>query len=74
MEVGVMQILSQFAMLEGNAINSAPGEAFRYGTLHVSGSSSFEEQFASQTCDQFGDLESARLMEERYGIKEEGLF
>jgi hypothetical protein len=74
MEVQAMKMISQRMILGSEAINIAARATDRYHAQPVSVVSGPGKQSVPQPYDQFRDLESARLMEERYGIKEEGLF
>lgn len=74
MEVQAMKMISQRMILGSKSFNIATSGTDRYHTQTVSGVSGPGNQSDPQPYDQFRDIESARLMEERYGIKEEGLF
>lgn len=69
-----MKMISQRMILGSEAINIAAGVTDRYRAQATGGVSGPGKQYVPQPHDQFRDIESVRLMEERYGIKEEGLF
>ena len=67
-------ISKQMIVGGGEAFNIVTCATSGYRTQLASGVSVPAKKSVPQPYDRFGDLESARLMEERYGIKEEGLF
>lgn len=74
MEVQAMEMTAQRMIFGGGAINTDAratdgGRARPAGGVSASGKQSVPSQY-----DQLIDLESTRLMEERYGIREEGIF
>lgn len=69
-----MKMISQRRILGSEAFNITARTTGRYHTQPVGEVSGSGNRSVSQVHDQFWDLESVRLMEERYGIQEEGLF
>ena len=69
-----MKMISQRMILGSEAINIAARATDRYHAQTARGVSGPGKQLVPQPYDQFSDLELARLMEERYGIRDEGLF
>jgi hypothetical protein len=74
MEVQAMKMISQRMIFGSEAFNIAAGATDRYHVQPAGGVSGPGKQSVSQPDDLLMDLESARLMEERYCIREEGLF
>jgi len=74
MEVQAMKMISQRIILESEAFKIAARAADRYHAQTAGGVSGPGKQPVPQPYDQLTDLESVRLMEERYCIREEGLF
>ena len=74
MEVQAMKMISQQMILGSKAFNITARATDSYHAQPASTVSGPGKQSIPQPCDPFRDLESTRLMEERYGIKEEGLF
>jgi hypothetical protein len=74
MEVQAMKMISQWMILGGKAFKSAAHATDKYHAQFAGGHSGPGTQSFPKQYDQFGDLESVLVMEERYGIKEEGLF
>jgi hypothetical protein len=74
MEVRVMKIISRRMPLGRETNNIVTRSTERYRVQPASEVLDPGKQSVPHPYDQFRDLESARLMEERYGIKEEGLF
>ncbi len=69
-----MEMISQRMIFGSEAFNIAARATDRYHAQPAGGVSGPGKQSVPQPYDPLMDLESARLMEERYGIKEEGLF
>jgi hypothetical protein len=69
-----MKIISRRMPMEKETNNIVTCSTERYRVQPASGVLGPGKQFVPHPYDQFRDLESARLMEERYGIKEESLF
>ena len=69
-----MKMVSQRMIFGSEAFNIAARAADRYRAQPAGGVSDPGIQFVPQSYDPLTDLESTRLMEERYGIREEGLF
>jgi len=74
MEVQAMKTISQQVIFGGEVFNIAASDTDRYHAQPFRWVSGPGKQSVPQQYDQFRDLESVRVMEERYGIKEEGLF
>lgn len=74
MEVQAMKMISQQVIFGSEVFNIAARDTDRYHAQTSGGVSGPGKQSVPQQHDQFRDLESVRMMEERYGIKEEGLF
>jgi hypothetical protein len=74
MEVKVMKMISQQMILESEVFNIAVRATDRYHAQTAGGGACPGKQPVRQPYDPLTDLESVRLMEERYGIREEGLF
>jgi hypothetical protein len=74
MEVQAMKMISQRMILGSKAFNIATRAIDRYHVQPAGGVSAPGKQSVPQPYDQLIDLESVRLMEERYCIREEGLF
>ena len=69
-----MKMISQRMIFGSEAFKIAARATDRYHAQPAGAVSGPGKQSVSQPDDLFMDLESARLMEERYGIREEGLF
>lgn len=69
-----MKMIPQRMILGSEAFNIAARATDRYHAQPVSGVFGPVKQSVPQPDDLLMDLESARLMEERYCIREEGLF
>lgn len=69
-----MKTISQRMIFGSEAFTIAARATDRYHAQATGGVSGPGKQYIPQPYDQFRDLESVRLMEERYGIREEGLF
>ncbi len=74
MEVKAMKTISQRMIFGSESFKIAARATDRCYAQPASGISCPVKQSVLQPYDPFIDLESARLMEERYGIREEGLF
>jgi hypothetical protein len=74
MEVQTMKMISQRMILGSEAINIAARTTDRCHVQPAGGVSAPGKQSVPQPYDQLIDIESVRLMEERYCIREEGLF
>ncbi|MEK7827674.1 MAG: hypothetical protein AAB299_08085 [Thermodesulfobacteriota bacterium] len=69
-----MEMISQRMIFGSEAFNIATRATDGRDAQLAGGVSGPGKQSVPQPYDSFMDLESARLMEERYGIREEGLF
>ena len=74
MEVQAMKMILQRMILGSEAFKIAARATDRYHVQPAGGVSDPGKQSVPQPDDLLMDLESARLMEERYCIREEGLF
>ena len=69
-----MKTISQRMLFGSEAFTIAARATDRYHIQPASRPSGSGKQSVSQSYDRVMELESVRLMEERYGIREEGLF
>lgn len=69
-----MKMISQRMIFGSEAFKIAARAADRCHVQPAGGVSGPGKQSVQRPYDQLTDLESVRLMEERYGIREEGLF
>jgi hypothetical protein len=74
MEVQAMKTISQRMIFGSEAFKIAARATDRYHVQPASGILGPVMQSVPQPYDPFMDTELARLMEERYGIREEALF
>jgi hypothetical protein len=74
MEVQTMEMISQRMIFGSEAFNITAPATDGSHAQPAGGVSGPGKQSVPQPYDPLMDLESTRLMEERYGIREEGLF
>jgi hypothetical protein len=74
MEIQAMEMISQRMIFGSEAFNIAARATDKCHVQPVGGVSGPEKQSVPQPDDLLMDLESTRSMEERYCIREEGLF